>query len=88
MKMSKKQSPIWEFFIVGEDIRLAKCDDCGEHISRGGKTTSTYNTMNLVYHLKTKHVDKFHDYPKLLEAAKETPSTKEKGLCLLQSNLY
>ena len=35
--------------------------------------------MNLVYHLKTKHVAKFRDYSKLLEAAKETSSTKGKG---------
>ena len=33
----KKRSSIWEFFIVGEDTHLAKCNACRELVSRGGK---------------------------------------------------
>ena len=70
VEMSKKQYLIWEFFIIGEDTHLAKCNICGEDISGGGKTTSTFNTTSSVYHLKTNFVDEFHDYSKVLEISK------------------
>ena len=48
--MSTKRSPIWDYFKVGEDTKFAICNACGQSISRGGKTTKTFNTTNLVYH--------------------------------------
>ena len=42
--MSTKRSPIWDYFKVGEDTKFAICNACGQSISRGGKTTKTFNT--------------------------------------------
>ena len=52
--MSKTISPIWDYFKVAEDSKYAICNSCGESISRGGKSTKTFNTTNLVYHMKSR----------------------------------
>ena len=41
--------------MVCEDTRQAKCNTCGQTVSRGGGTLKTFNTTNLVQHLKAKH---------------------------------
>lgn len=61
VKMARKRSPIWSFFVECEDTKYARCNDCKENVSRGGKTTKTFNTSNLVTHLK-KHPDLYADY--------------------------
>ena len=33
-------------------------------ISCGGKTTKTFNTTNLVYHMKSRHIDLHSEYEK------------------------
>ena len=55
--MSTKRSPIWDYFKVGEDTRFAICNACGQSISRGGKTTKTFNTTNLVYYIRGTHAE-------------------------------
>ena len=35
--MSKRQSPIWDYFTVAEDTIVASCKVCCETISRDGK---------------------------------------------------
>ena len=52
---SRKRSPIWSFFSVAEDTKYAICNSCKQKVSRGGSTTKTFNTSNLLCHLKTKH---------------------------------
>ena len=47
-----KKSPIWSFFVVGEDSKYAVCNTCEQKISRGGKTTKTFNTSNLCVNLE------------------------------------
>ena len=42
--MSKKRSPIWEFFKVSVDSKFATCNTCEKDVSRGGKTTKSFNT--------------------------------------------
>ena len=59
--VTRKRSPIWQFFVEYEDTRFASCKDCSENVSRGGKTTKTYITSNLVIHLK-KHSLLYSDY--------------------------
>ena len=60
----EKESSIWSFFVVHNDcVCNAKCNDCLERVSRGGKTMKTFNTSNLVTHLK-KHADLYTDYLK------------------------
>ena len=67
--MSKNISPIWDYFTVTEDLKYAICNSCGEPISRGGKTTKTFNTANLVYHMKTRHIDLHSEYEKKRDTA-------------------
>ena len=65
---------------------------CKEDISRGGKTTKTFNTTNLTYHLKTEHDQEFIEYSSLLAEANERSSSKEgetqslKQLTLVESS--
>ena len=37
--MSKKRSPMWNYFDVGENSNVAICKVCNQPVSRGGKTT-------------------------------------------------
>ena len=82
--MSKKRSPIWNFFPIGEDTRLARCKACNKDISRGGKTTKTYNTTNLTYHLRTEQADKYSDYWR--QQIKKKTHTLRSNFMLLESS--
>ena len=86
--MSKKISPIWDYFKVAEDSKYAICNSCGESISRGGKTTKTFNTTNLVYHMKSKHIDLHSEYDKKCDTAKgkEKASSSSRQLTLQESS--
>ena len=56
---SRKKSPIWEHFVVGEDTKFALCRICKQFVLHGGCNTKTYNTTNLVHHLKAKHSEQY-----------------------------
>ena len=43
---SRKKSPIWEHFVVGEDTKFTLCRIS---VSHGGCNTKTYNITNLVH---------------------------------------
>lgn len=58
----RKKSPIWDYFVLGEDTKFAVCKSCNKAISRGGNSTKAYNTMNLVNHLKSVHQDIHEEY--------------------------
>ena len=61
----RKKSPIsgyLVFFSVAEDSKFAKYKVCKQEISRGGKTTKTFTTSNLVCHLKYKHKSEYDEY--------------------------
>ena len=51
--MSRKKSAIWLFFSVVEDTKYALCSACKQKVSSGGSTTKSFNTSNLVSHLKS-----------------------------------
>ena len=72
--MSKKRSPIWNYFDVREDSKVAICN---QPVSRGGKTTKTFNTTNLVHHLKVKHTNMYATFKKSDDDLKE--ASKGKG---------
>ena len=56
------------------------CKHCCKEISRGGRSSKTYNTTNLVNHLKTVHVSgPFKKYCKDVEAASKTNSLSDKS---------
>ena len=77
--VAKKSSPIWSFYSVGEDSRYAICKTCAQSVSRGGRNTKTFNTSNLVQHLK-KHQDDYKEYEKQ-KASKTEQADKAKEAC-------
>ncbi len=68
-------SPVWKFFAVAEeeDNAIAICNACSARILRGGKKASSFNTANLIPHLKGRHrgeaVLRDFKQPPLLEPA-------------------
>ena len=50
-KPNQKTSVIWEFFTVGEDTKFGIGDTCEAKVPRGGDTTKSFTTTNLVHHL-------------------------------------
>ena len=75
-KPNRKTSVIWEFFTVSEDTKFAICNTCEAKVPRGGETTKSFTTTNLVHHLTTKHPE---IHTKYLErkANKEPAQPKE-----------
>ena len=53
----------------------AMCNDCKQKVSRGGATTKTYNTSNLVSHLKTKHPELYKKFESKKAQEMEEPTT-------------
>lgn len=52
----KQTSPVWKYFkINADDSKVAECKLCGAKVSRGGAKTSSFNTSNLLKHLKVYH---------------------------------
>ena len=52
----KKRLPIWDHLrYVCEDEKYASCNYCNGDISRGARNLKTYNTTNIVNHLKSEH---------------------------------
>ena len=73
------QSPVWKFFVIAEDIKYAKCNTCNELVPRGGGSMKSFNTTNLVNHLKSKHheeFDKFQDIRKNKEAQRQAAKSE------------
>ena len=69
--------------MVKEDEHYMVCNICQQHISRGGKNTKTYNTTNIVQHLKSKHMDEFKKYVREQEGKiAEQKTIKNKQLTL------
>ena len=68
------RSPVWEFYCLSEDTKYAICKTCNMLVSRGGGTTKSYNTTNLVAHLKANHAD---EYAKFTELKTKKDSERE-----------
>jgi len=56
------QSPVWQFFVIADNNKYAKCNTCDELVARGGANMKTFNTTNLVNHLKVRHSEKFQKF--------------------------
>ena len=69
--MSRGKSVIWQFFTLAENTKFAKCKKCEHAVSRGGKTAKSYNTTNLVAHLKKNHSEEYQQFMKSIEDAVE-----------------
>ena len=76
MATGRKKLPIWQFFIVAEDSRFAKCSKCEAKVSRGGQSAKSFSPTNLVHHLKTKHGHE-EEYKKCNELKKENDEKTE-----------
>ncbi len=48
---SKNKSALWLFFSLAEDTKFAICNSCNQKVSRGGASTKSFNTTNLVSHI-------------------------------------
>ena len=79
-----KRSPIWDYFVVKADARFVDCNICHSPVSRGGATTKTYNTSNLIQHLRSKHPEEFKAYEKAQEekTAERKETNQKKQLTL------
>jgi len=43
------------FFVISEDSKYARCNKFLELVAHGGNSAKSYNTSNLVYHLRSHH---------------------------------
>ena len=79
---SRKTSVIWEFFTVGEDTKFAICDAYETKVPRGGDSTKSFTTTNLVHHLTTKHPEIHTKYleRKANKEPKQPKETKKRSL--------
>ena len=75
MSSTRRKSCIWSFFSLDEDTKYALCDDCQLKVSLGGATTTTYNTSNLVSHLKSKHPELYKKFESKKAQDTEEPTT-------------
>ena len=49
-------SIVWDFFKVSEeDSSLVICNKCSKRVPRGGRNSTSFNTSNLISHLKHNH---------------------------------
>ena len=49
-------SAVWTYFTVSrEDTRIAVCNTCKVEVMRGGGRVKSFNTTNLMSHLKNRH---------------------------------
>ena len=70
---------IWDFFTVSEDSdKFASCSICKDLVSHGGSCVKSFNTTNLIDHLKKKHPGDYVDYEekKKIRDLKEMKKTK------------
>ncbi|XP_031138212.1 zinc finger BED domain-containing protein 6-like isoform X2 [Sander lucioperca] len=62
-------SAVWNFYKVCEkNITFAICNVCKNTIPRGGNKLKSFNTTNLIRHLKTRHPAKHSEFLKLSAA--------------------
>ena len=78
---SRKRSSIWTFFTTAENTKFAKCSVCLKEVPRGGHSTKSYTTTNLVNHLKSKHPEEYKNY-------EELKVTKEKEINIKDRQSY
>lgn len=65
---------VWTYFSISEkDPRTAICKTCNAEISRGGASAKTFSTSGLIYHLKSKHSDRYAEYERNAAQKRKTP---------------
>ncbi len=67
-------SAVWRYYKVDDNnIAIANCEICKLGIARGGKEKATFNTTNLIRHLKNKHPTQYSEFT---QATHTFPSVK------------
>ena len=62
-----------------EDTKFAECNKCKDLVAHGGDTTKSFNTSNLVQHLKSKYAEEFSKFLQLKqEKEAERAETRKK----------
>ncbi|XP_041843803.1 zinc finger BED domain-containing protein 4-like [Melanotaenia boesemani] len=74
-KSKINMSAVWKFYTVCDsDIKFASCNTCDGKIPRGGSTAKTFNTTNLIRHLKNNHLAEYGEFTRLAaQSEKKTP---------------
>ena len=77
-------SGVWKYYkIESEGSVTARCNVCKVEAPRGGKNRATFNTTNLIRHLRNKHQQQHDEYTAATQVTKqptlsETFKRKEK----------
>uniref|UniRef100_A0A8C5MY44 BED-type domain-containing protein n=1 Tax=Leptobrachium leishanense TaxID=445787 RepID=A0A8C5MY44_9ANUR len=76
-------SVVWNYFKINEsNVRMADCKLCPAKISRGGSKISSFNTSNLIKHLKMKHKA---EYGEFVEASNSNAGRSTQQLTLQET---
>jgi len=80
----RRVSPIWAYFTqLDEDASKVSCNECLATVSRGSSSVSQrgFNTSNLLYHLRTKHMGLYQNYigKKTIDNPSKTTKAKNAG---------
>ena len=70
--MPQVEAVIWDYFSISDTF--ASCAVCKDCMSHGGSCVKSFNTTNLIDHLKKKHSSDYADY----EEKKKIRELKEK----------
>ena len=82
----KKRTLIWNYFIVDqEEEKTAICNDCKEHVSRGGSSVKNFNTTNLRNHLRRFHHELFDEL--VVKEREDAEKKAEEGKVIKRSKL-
>ena len=92
--MPRVKAVVWDFFTVRDySDKFASCNTCKDSVSRGGSSAKSFNTTNLIDHIKKKHAEEYSQYleKKKIRDIKEQENRKElaafKQLTMVTPNL-
>lgn len=71
-------SVVWKFFKVNDgDNSKADCKFCSAILSRGGAKSSSFNTSNLIKHLKNQHDAEFKQFANASASSGKQPTLRQ-----------
>jgi len=71
-------SAVWKYFNINDDNpHMADCKLCSAKISRGGTKSSTYNTSNMIKHLKLKHKSEHGEFAASSNVSTQQPTLQQ-----------
>ncbi len=71
-------SAVWKYFTINDDNpHMADCKLCSAKISRGGTKCSTYNTSNIIKHLKLKHKSEHGEFAASSNVSTQQPTQQQ-----------